>query len=244
MAGDVVYGVHAVREALQSGRRVNRVYFARESRARSAAALVDEARERRVPFDFVPQAKLNELTGTRDHQGVAATVSPLEYAALEEVLAEAPPQCQILVLDQIQHPRNLGMMIRSAAGAGARAVLAPARGGALVDDTVVRASAGTVSRVPLVACGNLPQTLRRLREAGFWVYGLDARGEQDVFQVDWPERVALVVGNETSGMRPGVAKACDAKVRIPLAGGVESLNAAVAASVVLFQVFAHHARGG
>src|SRR5690606_40896 len=138
MAGDVVYGVHAVREALQSGRRVNRVYFARESRARSAAALVDEARERRVPSDFVPQAKLNELPGTRDHQGVAATVSPLEYAALEEVLAEAPPQCQILVLDQIQHPRNLGMMIRSAAGAGARAVLAPARGGALVNDTVVR----------------------------------------------------------------------------------------------------------
>ena len=242
MAGKVIHGVNPVREALQAGRAVNRVWLAKESRAHGFREVADLARAAGIPFQFVPQAQINELTGTREHQGVAASLSPVEYARLPELLAGLPRRATLLVLDQVQHPKNAGMIIRTAAAAGAAGVLLPARGGALVDDDVVRASAGRALRVPLVTCGNVAQALRTLRDAGFWTYALDAHGEQDVFRMDWPDRVALVVGNETIGVRPAVRKACDAAVAIPLADGIDSLNAAVAAGVALFQVFA--SRGG
>lgn len=235
MAGETISGVNAVREALEQPGTVNRVLFAKESRAAACKALLEEARTRRVPFDFVPQAKLNTLAGTREHQGVVAQISPVHYETLDTLLGRCGPTSTLLVLDRVQHPKNLGMIIRSAAGAGVAGIVLAARGGALLDESVVRASAGTVLRVPVATCRNLSQGLRRIREAGFWVYGLDASGETDVFDMRWPDRVALVAGNETSGMRAGIRKNCDGHVAIPLANGVESLNVAVAAAVVLFQ---------
>ena len=235
MAGEVVYGINAVREALETGGRVNRLYLARESRVRDAEALVELARARRIPFDFVPQAKLNALCDTREHQGVAATVSPMAYADFEECLAHCGAKSLLLALDQVQHPKNLGLLVRTAAGSGASGVLVPARGGALLDESVVRASAGTVFRVPIVNCPNMARALGALRDAGFWVYGLDGAGEETVFDLPWANRSVLVLGNETGGLRPGVRKACDALVRIPLAGGLDSLNVAVAGGVALFQ---------
>jgi 23S rRNA (guanosine2251-2'-O)-methyltransferase len=242
MAGEIIHGANAVGEALRSGRRINRIYFAKESRVPQARALVDEAKVRRVPFEFVPQAKLNELAGTREHQGVAASLSPVDYATLGDCLARCPARATLLLLDQVQHTKNLGMMIRSAVGAGACGIVLPAKGGALLDDSVVRASAGTVFHLPVVVENNLPQAIRVLQEAGFWVYGLDAKGEQSVFDIDWPDKCALVVGNETDGIRPGVAKACDVLVRIPLQGGLDSLNVAIAASIALFQVSARKSK--
>jgi 23S rRNA (guanosine2251-2'-O)-methyltransferase len=238
VAGDIVFGLNAVTEALSAGRGINRIYIAKESHVRGIDPLLDEARARKVPFDFVPQAKLNELTGTREHQGIAAAVSPLEYTTLNDCLSQCPPEATLLVLDQVQHPKNLGMLIRSAAAAGASGVLLTARGGALLDESVVRASAGTVFHVPVVPCGNLSQALRTLQDANFWIYGLDAKGPDNIFDVKWPARCALVVGNESEGLRPGVAKACDHLIHIPLAREIDSLNAAIAASVALFQVAA------
>ncbi len=235
MAGTTIHGINAVREAIQRGQTVNRLYFAQESRAHGVKGLIAQAKALKLPYDFVPQAKLNELTGTREHQGVAAQISPIDYVALDALLEGCPPIATLLVLDQVQHTRNLGMMIRSAAGAGAQGVILAGRGGALLDDTVLRASAGTLLRIPVARVKNLSQALRTLRDAEFWSYALAAGGEQDVFTMNWPARRALVIGNETHGIRPGVAKNCDATLRIPLAEGIESLNAAVAASIVLFQ---------
>jgi 23S rRNA (guanosine2251-2'-O)-methyltransferase len=235
MAGKVVFGVNAVKEALQAGGRVNRLYLAKESRVREAEALVQLARDQRIPFDFVPQAKLNDLCDTREHQGVAATVSPVAYAELDECLAQCGEKAVLLALDQVQHPKNLGLLVRTAAGSGASGVLVPARGGALLDESVVRASAGTVFRVPIVNCPNMARALGTLREAGFWIYGLDGAGEESVFDLPWADRTVVVLGNETGGLRPVVRKACDALVRIPLAGGLDSLNVAVAGGVALFQ---------
>ena len=109
------------------------------------------------------------------------------------------------------------------------------RGGALLDDDVVRASAGTLFHIPIVLCGNLAQTLRTLKKAGFWVYTLDVSGGESVFSVKWADRCALVMGNETEGLRPGVKKETDLSVTIPLANGLDSLNVAVAAGIALFQ---------
>jgi 23S rRNA (guanosine2251-2'-O)-methyltransferase len=203
-------------------------------------ALIDEAKRSKVRFDFVPQAKLNELAGTQEHQGVVAAISPVAYTPLETCLAECPVKSTLLVLDQIQHPKNLGLLIRTAVGAGACGVLVTSRGGALLDEDVLRSSAGTVFHIPIVQCGNLTQTLRTLKEAGFWVYAMDAAGGQSVFDVQWADRCALVLGNESEGLRPGVRKAADVSVTIPLAREIDSLNVAIAAGVVLFQVAVHH----
>lgn len=243
MAGKIIFGVNAVREALQTGRHVNRVYLAKESRTPGAEEVLDLARTAKVLFDFVPQAKLNALTHTREHQGVAAAVSPVDYVTLKDLVATLPPVCCLLALDQVQHPKNLGMIIRTAAAAGAQGLIAPMRGGALLDDDVVRASAGLVMRLPMVACANLTQALRDLRAADFWSFSLEAGAPQSVFTKDWPARVVLVAGNETDGVRPVTRKACDDAVSIPLAAGVDSLNVAVATGIALFQVVHAHRAG-
>ena len=121
-------------------------------------------------------------------------------------------------------------------GAGVTAILLCGRGGTLVDSDVLRASAGTALRMPLVNAKNLAQSLRTLRDAGFWIYGLDGTAELALENVSWPQRCVLVVGNETKGLRPGVLKVCDETVSIPLENNVESLNAAVATGIELFRM--------
>ena len=236
MKENLVVGRNAVEEALGAHGRVNRLLIAKRARAPWLDAIIEQARASKVRYDFVPEAKLNQLAGTHDHQGVAAVVSPVRYAPLDQCLAAYPQQATLLALDGVQNPRNLGMLIRTALGAGVSASLLPARGSALLDEDVVRASAGAVLHLPVVNCGNLATTLGRLRDEGFWAYGLEAHGESDVFDTLWPERTVLVLGNETEGLRPGVRKARDATVRIPLANGLDSLNVVVAAGVTLFHI--------
>lgn len=241
MSDDIVFGTHAVSEALRARGSVNHLYLGKDTKVRNAESLVALARDAGVPFDFVPVAKLNSMTGTGEHQGVAAKVSPVAYTPLDDWLRTRGRKAILVVLDQVQHPRNLGMVLRTAACAGAAGVMIPARGGALLDADVVRSSAGAVFHVPVIQGGNLAQSLRACQEAGFWAYALDPAGEASVFSTDWAGRSALVVGNETHGVRLVIRKACDVSVRIPMAGGFDSLNAAVAVSVALFQVAAHHA---
>lgn len=235
MAGDIIFGMNALREALQAGQQINRVYVAKESRAHGMKALLDEIHGQRIPCDTVPQAKLNQMTGTQEHQGIAAKISPVGYLELGEFLSQCPENATLLILDQLHNPKNVGMLIRSALGSGCHGVLLPERGGTLIDQDIIRASAGTALRMSIVTCKNVAQAMRTLRDHDFWVYGLDAAGEQSVFEMEWPARTALLLGNETKGIRPGVRKQCDAMVSIPLANGVESLNVAVAGSVALFQ---------
>ena len=245
MTESIVYGRHALEEALRAGTRVNRLLVAFESRAPWVGALVERARAARVPVDRVPQAELNRLAGSRDHDGVVAIVSPVEHLSLDQCLAACGTEATLLVLDEVQNPRNLGMLLRTALGAGVAGVVLPTRGGRLPSEEVVRASAGAAFHVPVVYCPNTAAALRELKDADFWVYGLDAQGKTDVFAVDWPARTALVVGTEATGLRPVIRKNCDDVVRIPLAGGLDSLNVAVAAGIALFQVAARRrVRGG
>lgn len=236
MNQQIVFGANAVLEALRGGQSVARVYVAAETKVRNFSELKELARLANVPLDIVPQAKLNELTGTHEHQGLAATISPVEYQKLEDVLQRCGPRALLVILDQVQHPKNLGMILRTAAAAGADAAVITSRGGARLDESVVRSSAGLALNIPVALSRDLVNDFRKLREANFWIYGLDSGGEQEVFQVSWPERVALVMGNETSGLSAKVKKHVDALVRISLAEGVDSLNVAVAAGIALFQV--------
>ncbi|MEA3365534.1 MAG: RNA methyltransferase, partial [Candidatus Hydrogenedentes bacterium] len=185
---DIIYGSNAVSEALRAQGRVNRLYFAKDAKIRHKQTLVDLARAQKIPYDFVPLAKLNSLAGSREHQGVVAAISPVAYAELDAVLAACPAQATILALDGVQHSRNVGMLIRTAVGAGATAVVLTSKGGALLDESVSRASAGTIFHIPIIAPRKLPDALRRMKEAGFWIYGMDASGKDSVFGVSWAKR--------------------------------------------------------
>jgi 23S rRNA (guanosine2251-2'-O)-methyltransferase len=233
-AGGHVCGRHAVIEALESGQAVQRLYFSRQARGEEIECIKELARSLKVRFDFFDVGKLSKLAGTRNHQDVVARLSLVRWALLDQVLEGAGSHATIVVLDHVQNARNVGMCARTAAAAGALCLLLPMRGGHPLNDEVVRASAGAAFRLPIAQSANLAADLDLLKERGFWIYGLDAAGEEDATHFSWAERRVVVVGNESRGLRPGLRKKMDALVRIPLCGGVESLNVAVALGVALF----------
>lgn len=234
MSKTIVFGRNQVLEAIASGHLVNRVYISRDAPAELRRAVREALRGRATDCDVVPPEKLRTIAKSDAHQGLVASISPIEYRELKECLANSDGVGTLLAVDEVENPRNLGQLIRVGAGAGVKAVLIGARGGALVDEEVVQASAGTVFRVPIVRCGNLPTALRQCRDANYWIVGLDGQAEKSIFDFRWPDRAVLVVGNETEGLRHVSQKACDELVRIPLAEGVESLNVSSAASAALF----------
>ena len=234
----IVFGRQPAKEAFSSGRNIERVYVSDRARGNEIRDIKRLAWEDNVRLDIVPVVKLNKIARTKSHQGVAVVLSPVTYLDLPEWLDQIGDKEHVLavVLDQVHNASNVGITIRSAACAGADGVILPLRGGALVDASALRVSAGTALRIPIVRAPHTPQILRRLKKAGFWAYGFDARAEVSPFETDWPARTALVFGNEHSGMREAVRRACDELVRIPLAEGMDSLNVAVAASIGLFDV--------
>ncbi len=243
---DVIFGYNAVSEALRSGHPINRIYFSVQSRRPYIAELKTLAQENRVRFDFVDIAKLNVLAHTGEHQDVVAVVSPVEYTELEAFLmanADAPT-LTVVVLDQLQHAGNVGIIIRTAVCAGVSAVMLSARGGSLINDQVFRASAGAIFHIPIIKSASLTQDLARLKKNDFWIYGLEASGARDVFEEKWARRSAVIIGNEHDGSRPVTRKGVDISVRIPMVNAFDSLNAAVATGIVLFQITHQHTRDG
>jgi 23S rRNA (guanosine2251-2'-O)-methyltransferase len=218
---ELVYGRRAVREALR-GRREVLELLATERAAR-------EAWERKPRI--VPEKRLTELAGTRDHQGVVARVEPFRYADAWE-LAEGEPL--LVALDQVTDPRNLGAVIRSADGAGATGVVLPAHNSARVTPAVARSSAGAVEHLPVAVVPNLARYLKEIKRPRLWVWAADAAGTP-MGEADLSGGLTLVFGAEGKGIRPLVRKTCDGAVSIPLAGQVESLNVSVAAAVLLYE---------
>jgi 23S rRNA (guanosine2251-2'-O)-methyltransferase len=222
VTSELVYGRRAVREALR-GRREVLELLATERAAR-------DGWERKPKI--VPEKALNELAGTRDHQGVVARVEPFRYADAYELAAKANPL--LVALDQVTDPRNLGAVIRSAEGAGATGVILPAHHSARVTPAVARSSAGAVEHLPVAVVPNLARYLNEVKGPRLWVYAADAAGTP-MGEMDLSAGLSLVFGAEGRGLRPLVRRACDATVSIPLTGQVESLNVSVAAAVLLYE---------
>jgi 23S rRNA (guanosine2251-2'-O)-methyltransferase len=206
-----IYGRRPVAEAERGRRRVRRVWRAPDT----------------------PAEELEGLCGSPDHQGVVAEVDPYPYADPSSLL-EAE-DALVVVLDQVQDPHNLGAVCRAAEVAGAAGVVIPERRAASVTPAACKASAGAVEHLPVARVRNVADWLADAKEAGAWVYGASAEADRAYTDVDWTGRAALVLGSEGSGLRPRVADTCDELVSIPVAGRVESLNASVAAAVILFE---------
>jgi len=224
---DLVYGRNAVREALRGRRAVLELWTSE----RSSATLdwLGEGPRPRVH----KERELTDAAGSPDHQGVVAWCEPYPYADAWELAAVDRPL--ICCLDQVTDPRNLGAVVRSAAGAGATGVVVPAHGAAVVTAAVCRASAGAVEHLPVAVVGNLARYLADVKGDRLWAYAAATDGDNRLWDIDLTDGVALAFGAEGSGVRPLVRRTCDATLAIPLADGVESLNVSVAAALVLFE---------
>jgi 23S rRNA (guanosine2251-2'-O)-methyltransferase len=235
-------GIHPVREALKAGLPLDRVVIAKGAASGRLQELIDLCRERGVPVRFEPREQLDRTAAGTPHQGVIAYGAGARYSTLEETAA-----CGGLhvVLDGIEDPHNLGAIIRTAHAAGAAAVVIPERRAVGLTETVSRAAAGALAHVPVVRVGNIKRALEDLKKSGYWIYGLDERGTLDYSKTSYTAPTAFVIGGEGKGLHEQTAKHCDFLVRIPMpSGGIASLNASVAAGVVLFEWRRIHAGGG
>lgn len=235
---DMLAGRNAVMEALKGSSRINRLMVADGSSEGSIRELIAVAKEKGVPVQFLERSKLDSMAKGIKHQGVLAQVSPVEYVELEDILSKAREKQEdpfIILLDELEDPHNLGAILRSADAAGAHGVLIPKRRSCPLSATVAKTSAGAVEHVPVARIGNIVQTIKALKEEGLWVAGADMDGK-NYYEADLTGPLLLVVGNEGQGIGRLVKEQCDFIVRIPMLGAINSLNASVAGSVLMFEV--------
>ncbi|MEZ4649929.1 MAG: 23S rRNA (guanosine(2251)-2'-O)-methyltransferase RlmB [Candidatus Eisenbacteria bacterium] len=238
-APDWVFGRNPVREALDGTRSVLRLLIA--DGTGGLTSMIDEAREQGVPVQHVPRIHLDRLAQSMRHQGVAAMVAAFDYTTLTDILERAEAASEpafLLFLDEIQDPQNLGSILRSAEACGVHGVVLPKHRSAGLTAAVARSSAGAIEHIPVARVGNLATTAARLKEQGFWVVGTEASGETDYREVDYRVPIIVAIGGEDRGLGRALAGQCDWVVRLPMRGKVNSLNASVAASIVLYQALA------
>jgi 23S rRNA (guanosine2251-2'-O)-methyltransferase len=235
MASSRICGVHAVYEALASrDQPIERIHIAREAHSTRLKEILELARERNVPVRKEERSVLDRMAEGELHQGIIAVSAALKYADFEMLFKSAKPL--IVVLDGVEDPHNLGAVMRTAEASGASGVIVPDRHSAPLSATVVKASAGASSYVPVVRVKNLVNTIDELKERGLWVVGVDPTGAKDWTGFDYTVSVALVLGGEHRGLRRLVREHCDVLVRLPMLGKIASLNISVAAGVVLYEV--------
>jgi len=240
---EILYGLHPVEEALRSGsRKFDHVCVARERHDQRLQKLIDLARENGVRLRFEPREELTRLAKTAGHQGVVAIVRMREFLDLED-LFDGPEPRLLLALDGIEDPQNLGALLRTADGAGVDGVLLTERRAAPLSPVAVKASAGAAEHVRIARVVNLVRALEELKERNIWCVGLDERGTANYDQHDFTSNTVVVLGREGDGLHDLVRRTCDHLLRIPMAGGVASLNVSAAGAVVLFEA-ARQRRGG
>lgn len=236
---EIIAGKHAVLEALRSGRTVNKIWLAQGSAPHQLQAVVEEAKKLGVMYQFVDRRKLDQMVD-KDirHQGVVAQAAPYEYADLEDLFQAAKERGEapfFVILDEIEYPHNLGSVIRTVECAGAHGVIIPKRRSAQVTAVVARTSAGAAAFVPVARVSNLAQAIDALKERGVWIAGADASAGQTAYEADLTGPLAIVIGSEGRGLSRLVREKCDFLVKLPLLGRIQSLNASVAAGILLYE---------
>ncbi|HYX27207.1 MAG TPA: 23S rRNA (guanosine(2251)-2'-O)-methyltransferase RlmB [Pyrinomonadaceae bacterium] len=237
----LLYGVNPVLEALRAERVPDQITIAASSRDERLRELIDIARRRGVVINQARRIDLDREVGNRHHQGVIARIAGPEYADSDGLLSSIAarvgqrPEPLVLVLDGIEDPRNLGAILRTAECAGSAGAFIPERRAAGLNETVAKASAGAIEYLPVARVTNLSVLIRQLKERNVWVVGTAADGELNYFDWDWTRPSAVVMGAEGAGLHRLVRENCDALVRIPVHGKIESLNVSVAAGIILYE---------
>lgn len=234
---DYIVGRNAVREALRSGRTIQRLFITNDKVQGSLQEIIGLAKDKGIELRRVDDKQLSKYADGVVHQGVVALAAPVKFADLGEVLPnwssdKAP---LLILLDGIEDPHNMGAIIRTAECCGATAVLIPKRHTAPINATVAKTSAGALESIPLVQVGNVAQTIEELKKQGFWVLGAHMEGQQTLYQADLTSPLVLVIGNEGKGLSRLTKERCDFLVTIPMYGRINSLNASVAAAILMYE---------
>src|SRR5213082_2012643 len=234
---DKLTGIHAVKEALEAQRPIEHIVIAKGRQDTRIEEIVQLARKKSIPVRFEDRSQLDRLANSKDHQGVVALAAARAAAALDDILAGANQARAglIILLDGVEDPHNLGAIVRTALAAGAHGVVIPERRAAGLTDTVARSSAGALAHLPVAKVTNLARAMGELKEAGYWLVGLDERADKVYTEVDYTSPVGIVLGSEGQGLHELTLKRCDFVVSLPTSGPVKSLNVSVAAGVVLFE---------
>ena len=234
---DIIYGLHAVREALRSGSRpLLRLLLVH--RDRQFADIVQLAKAVRVPIHVEPRLALDRLVPHGKHQGVVGVVAAKRYAEIDAILGTAKERGEppfLVILDGLEDPHNVGAILRSAEAAGVHGVFIPERRAVGLTGTVAKTSAGALDHLQVGCVTNLSRLIETLQTHGLWMYALDVKAEKPYTDVDLRGPIALVLGGEGKGIRAGVLDKCDARVHIPMRGHVSSLNVSAAAAIMLFE---------
>ncbi|MCX5991046.1 MAG: 23S rRNA (guanosine(2251)-2'-O)-methyltransferase RlmB [Chloroflexi bacterium] len=243
---DTIEGRNPVIEALKSGRPINKILLAGDiGRHTAVAQILNLSQARGIPVEYVTRRVIDESSTTSAHQGVIAYAAAKEYISLEDLLTisrernEPPLYC---ILDGIEDPQNLGAILRTAEASSIHGVIIRSRRAVGLTAAVAKASAGAIEYVPVARVSNISQTMVTLKRNGVWVVGIDPAGKIDYSQVDFMLPTAIVIGSEGKGLSDLVKKTCDFLASIPMLGKITSLNASIAAALVMYEALKQRSR--
>jgi 23S rRNA (guanosine2251-2'-O)-methyltransferase len=235
---DIIFGIHPVDEAIRSGKPIDKVLMKQGFRNEMIPGLFPALREQNIPFQYVPAEKLNRLTGG-NHQGIIALVSELEYTELEKLIPHLFEQARlpaVVLLDGITDVRNIGAIARSAECAGIDALIVPAKGSAQINADAIKTSAGALHTIPVCRTATLPDAAKFLHESGFQLIAATEKAEKVIYDTNFTEPTALIMGSEDTGIDPKLLRMADSMVKIPVLGTIQSLNVSAAATVIFYEI--------
>jgi 23S rRNA (guanosine2251-2'-O)-methyltransferase len=232
-------GVNSIMEALRGKRKIHKIYIQEGRGGKNIEELVQQAQKKGIYCQYVDKQRLDGMYTSANHQGIVAQVDSYEYSSLDEILEQAALRGQdpfVLILDGIEDPQNLGSIIRTAECAGVHGIIIPQHSSAEVTAAVARASAGAIEHIRIARETNLVNCIKYLKTKGLWVVGASMEGSIEFFDAHIPSPAAVVIGGEGTGIRRLVSQNCDLLVKIPMLGRISSLNASVAAGLIIYEV--------
>ncbi|WP_368505962.1 23S rRNA (guanosine(2251)-2'-O)-methyltransferase RlmB [Alkalihalophilus sp. As8PL] len=239
MNQEFIVGKNPVIEALRAGHTINKIWIAEGSQKGQMTKVIQLAKEQGVLVQNAPKKKLEQLVDSSNHQGVVASIAAYEYAELDDLFAVANKRNEepfFLILDEVEDPHNLGSIMRTADAVGAHGIIIPKRRAVGLTQTVAKASTGAIEYIPVVRVTNIARTMDDLKKRGLWFAGTDAKGSEDYRQASFDMPIGLVIGSEGKGISRLIKEKCDFLIHIPMVGQVTSLNASVAASLLMYEV--------
>jgi 23S rRNA (guanosine2251-2'-O)-methyltransferase len=238
MEKDTIYGIHAVMEALKSDQTIDKIQYNREMKSEQLAEIRILAREKHVQMQAVPLEKINRIV-RKNHQGIIALMSPIEFQSIESllpILFEQGKTPFLMVLDGVTDVRNFGAIVRTAECVGVHAIIVPEKGAARVNSDAMKTSAGALSRIPICKARVLPGVMKYLQMSGLMVVGVTEKATENLYEHEYKQPLALVMGSEETGITNQILKRADMLVQIPMIGKIASLNVSVAAGIAMYEV--------
>ncbi len=233
----LIYGKNPVYEAIVSGNTINKIYA--QTNNKEIDSIIKEALKRKIVVVNTNKQKLDDMIDGKNSQGIIASVTNFNYSSIEDIIMYAKQKNEnpiILILDKIEDPHNLGAIIRSAECMGVHGIIIQKRNACQITDTVEKVSAGACSYIKVARVTNITESIKKLKEYGLWIYGLDMAGKNNIYETKLEGPIGMVIGNEGAGISRLVKENCDMLLKIPMSGKINSLNASVSAAISIYEI--------